>query len=141
MKTKNEDFLTELMSKMSKLNNKSVAADLMARAPDDTVAVEKMLAETVAELDTMNEELDMELDIEDADMMELPPCDAPAPAAASRPTPHSVTGSEHITIRLCSRVLAAYRMRARATGTKYQTLINRTLLSSMASWKTPGSHL
>ena len=72
--------------------------------------------------------LEIDLSCEDFDPTELI---TPVPAT-SMTAPLCATGSRHISIRVPARLLAAYK--ARATGTKYQTLIIRTLKSEMASW-------
>lgn len=136
MKNKNDDFMRELMQKMSRLNSKSVMADLMKRAPDDPEAVAKMLADVEANLGGLGE-LEVDLETDGDDVTALPPYSAPT----HKPAASCATGTKHTTIRLSNRVRAAFEVRARATGIGYQTLINRTLKAAMASWDTPGSPL
>lgn len=54
-----------------------------------------------------------------------------APVTVTTPVP---SRTQHTTIRLPAPVLAAYKAKARATGTKYQTLIVRTLRAVSTSW-------
>ena len=55
--------------------------------------------------------------------------------------PVDLSSSKRVTVRVPSKVLAAIRARAKASGTKYQTLLNRTLKSAVAAWEPLPSHL
>jgi predicted DNA binding CopG/RHH family protein len=61
-------------------------------------------------------------------------------AALRSMLPVDLSSSKRITVRIPTKVLAAVRVRAKATGTKYQTLLNRTLSSAVAGWEVPASH-
>ena len=58
---------------------------------------------------------------------DLAPVPTPVISDALPPTAQVLTGTRKITIRLPNRLLAAYKTQAERTGTRYQTLITRTL--------------
>lgn len=51
--------------------------------------------------------------------------------------PVDLSSSKRITVRVPTKVLTAIKVRAKATGTRYQTLLNRTLRSAVAGWEVP----
>ncbi len=48
----------------------------------------------------------------------------------------SVTGTRKVTIRIPNRIVASCRAKAARTGTRYQTLIVRTLNAASRAWDT-----
>lgn len=74
---------------------------------------------------------DLEIELEDLDLS------APAPAGITADTHAGLTvagKSQKITIRIPTRVLAAFRAQAAKTGVPYQRLMNRALRSATLSW-------
>jgi len=70
----------------------------------------------------------------EVDIAALPPPDiTPDTTAAPTPAP-SATKTRRISLRVPAALLTRYQNRARLTGTRYQTLINRVLKSAAASW-------
>ena len=51
--------------------------------------------------------------------------------------PVDLSSSKRITVRVPTKVLTAIKARAKSTGTRYQTLLNRTLRSAVAGWEVP----
>lgn len=68
------------------------------------------------------------------DIAEMPPSAREVPGPVS---PTSAAKSHRTTIRIPGSVVAACRARALATGTKYQTVIIRTLKTASAGWVIP----
>lgn len=94
----------------------------------DAAEFEAMNIELHAQLDAiLQAELELNLD----DMPEMPPS-----THETRPpiSPTCAVKSHRTTIRIPGPVLTACKARALATGTKYQTLIIRTLKTASASW-------
>jgi hypothetical protein len=57
----------------------------------------------------------------------------PSPSPQELP-PATCTGPGHITIRIPTPVINAYRQRAKSTGTRYQTLMNNVLREAIVRW-------
>ena len=76
--------------------------------------------------------MEMLLEPLEIDFDTLPPTPvlgAAAPAVA-------VTGTRKVTIRIPNRIVASCRAKAARTGTRYQTLIVRTLNAATRAWDT-----
>lgn len=67
----------------------------------------------------------------DFDLDPMPPPASSDPAPSPEPL---LTGTKKITIRLPNRLLAAYRTQAKRSGTRYQTLMVRTLNTASRDW-------
>ena len=80
-------------------------------------------------LDLLLEPLEMDFDT-------LPPTSVRSAAEPGVP----VTGTRKITIRIPNRILASCRAKAHRTGTRYQTLIVRTLNTASTGWDTQGGY-
>ena len=60
----------------------------------------------------------------------------PSPARSAVEPGVAVTGTRKVTIRIPNRTLASCMAKAARTGTKYQTLIVRTLNTASRDWAT-----
>ncbi len=73
-----------------------------------------------------------DFDSSDIDLSALPP--PLASVLGKKPVPHAMTlpvsGTHPINIRVPARVVRAFKLRALATGTSYQTLMNRAMAAA-----------
>lgn len=78
---------------------------------------------------------DLEIELEDLDLSAPAPAGITAGVTADTHAGLTVAGkSQKITIRIPTRVLAAFRAQAAKTGVPYQRLMNRALRSATLSW-------
>lgn len=105
-----------------------------------------VVAFTKEELESMDEELLADIDLDafsdsgwDLQVSAGHTSAPPEGSTISKGVP--MCGTQRITIRVPRRVLAAFRARAKSSGTRYQTLIVRTLQSTVSGWATPAPHL
>ena len=137
MKNTNRDLLLDLAAKFPDIKKLPHFPTILERMPDDA-AIAIMDAEFEASMAAIDELLtNSSLEDIGETVSDIPP-QSSTPIVT--PSPY-ITGTQHISIRLRGMIVAAFKARALATGTKYQTLINRTLQSAVASWVIPGSHL
>jgi hypothetical protein len=96
---------------------------------DDLLAVMGVIFD-VAELDLPD--LPFDFDDPDIDLSAFPPPLSSVlgkkPASDAKMLP--VSGSHSICIRVPARVIRAYKLRALATGSNYQTLMNRAMAAA-----------
>lgn len=118
-----------------KKKKKPTEADVLAM-------VAKIMNQSGSPLELLNLDQDAELEHDHLEMMmepleidfdALPP--SPVRSAAGKPAV-TVTGTRKITIRIPNRILASCRAKAARTGTKYQTVIIRTLNAASRDWDT-----
>ena len=128
-------------------NEKLLLLEMLANVPGIgglDIPIEKL--PTDAEFSAMCSEMNAKLDAEFRAEIEFDYDAIDAKRATNDAVMRSMlsadlSSSKRITIRVPSKVLAAIRARAKASGTKYQTLLNRTLKSAVTGWETCPSHL
>lgn len=89
---------------------------------------------TDIEVQAMDEELTEETQRSLLFDFDTAPAPEPRDSGSAAVTTQVPSKSQHTTIRIPAPVLAALKARAKATGTKYQTLLIRTLKAASASW-------
>jgi uncharacterized protein (DUF4415 family) len=114
------DKLTTLMA-MAKIPGLRSLVIPVENIPDD------------AEFEALHAEFDAQMELEHQALSAFnPAANVPTSTPESEPratpaAPTSTRPSQQTTIRIPTVVLAAYKAKARATGTPYQTLMNRAL--------------
>lgn len=119
--------LIEMITRFPALQKLPALRDMVDRMPDD-----HELAAMTAQFDA-----DMDASIKDSIDFDFSSIDAAGDCTPEAPlsvTALSAAKSQHTTIRLPAPVLAALKARAKATGTRYQTLLVRTLKAASTSW-------
>lgn len=78
--------------------------------------------------------LDIEFDTSPLQIEPLQLAAAPTVAMAAHIPPQTLTGTQKISIRVPAVILAAFKARARATGSLYQSQIIKALSATVRAW-------